>query len=329
MPDGVSGPSGRQVDRRRGRPAARGRARDAADLGPALRAGSYPARRRCTPALLAVRHRPAGGDAPAGADGVPPADAARIAVARDPAAGARPARRRAVRPAGRARPAAGGSHRARPAGGPGGRVLALPGASPRSAGWPGRRWRWTRAPSAAPWSGRCRSTASSRPGTSCSARSWSRSASGGPPPARASRWSTCSPRPRAACCAALTDAPEPRNGRPVLLACTPGELHSLPLSALAAALAEHGIGVRLLGGGLPAGALAAAVRRTGPARWWCGRSSRARRTSGAGAAAAAAPAGRGAGRRRRLGRAGRCRPGSTYASDLTAAVALIGRAVGA
>ena len=31
----------------------------------------------------------------------------------------------------------------------------------------------------------------------------------------------------------VTDAPEPRNGRPVLLACTPGELHSLPLSALA------------------------------------------------------------------------------------------------
>ena len=61
------------------------------------------------------------------------------------------------------------------------------------------------------------------------------------------------------------DAPEPRNGRPVLLACTPGELHSLPLSALAAALAEHGIGVRLLGGELPGRALAAAVRRTGPA----------------------------------------------------------------
>jgi len=62
-----------------------------------------------------------------------------------------------------------------------------------------------------------------------------------------------------------TDTPEPRNGRPVLLACAPDESHSLPLAALAAALAERGIGVRLLGGGLPATALAAAVRRTGPA----------------------------------------------------------------
>jgi DNA-binding transcriptional MerR regulator len=62
-----------------------------------------------------------------------------------------------------------------------------------------------------------------------------------------------------------TDAPEPRNGRPVLLTCAPGEMHSLPLAALEAALAEHGIGARLLGSGLPAAALAAAVRRTGPA----------------------------------------------------------------
>jgi DNA-binding transcriptional MerR regulator len=61
------------------------------------------------------------------------------------------------------------------------------------------------------------------------------------------------------------DAPEPRNGRPVLLACVPDESHTLPLAALAAALAEQGIGARLLGSGLPATALAAAVRRTGPA----------------------------------------------------------------
>jgi hypothetical protein len=60
-------------------------------------------------------------------------------------------------------------------------------------------------------------------------------------------------------------APEPVNGRPVLLACAPGEQHCLPLTALAAALAEHRIGVRLLGGGLPEEALAAAVRRTGAA----------------------------------------------------------------
>jgi MerR family transcriptional regulator, light-induced transcriptional regulator len=64
---------------------------------------------------------------------------------------------------------------------------------------------------------------------------------------------------------AASSAPEPRNGRPVLLACAPDEQHSLPLAALAAALAEQGIGARLLGGGMPPAALGAAVRRTGPA----------------------------------------------------------------
>jgi hypothetical protein len=64
---------------------------------------------------------------------------------------------------------------------------------------------------------------------------------------------------------AVPPAPEPRNGRPVLLACAPDEQHSLPLAALAAALTERGIGARLLGTGMPAAALGAAVRRTGPA----------------------------------------------------------------
>lgn len=63
----------------------------------------------------------------------------------------------------------------------------------------------------------------------------------------------------------LPGAPEPGNGRPILLACAENEHHSLPLSALAAALAERGLGTRALGGGLPSSALAAAVRRTGPA----------------------------------------------------------------
>jgi hypothetical protein len=63
----------------------------------------------------------------------------------------------------------------------------------------------------------------------------------------------------------VSRAPEPPNGRPVLLACAPEEQHNLPLAALAAALAERGIGARLLGGGLPLAALRAAVRRTGPA----------------------------------------------------------------
>lgn len=52
--------------------------------------------------------------------------------------------------------------------------------------------------------------------------------------------------------------------RPVLLACVPGDTHSLPLSALTAALAERRVGAHLLGVGLPQAALAAAVRRTAP-----------------------------------------------------------------
>jgi hypothetical protein len=53
--------------------------------------------------------------------------------------------------------------------------------------------------------------------------------------------------------------------RAVLLASAEGEQHSLPLYALAAALAERGIDSRMLGSDLPYFALAAAVRRTGPA----------------------------------------------------------------
>ena len=56
-----------------------------------------------------------------------------------------------------------------------------------------------------------------------------------------------------------------RDHRAVLLACAPGDLHSLPLYALAAALAERGVGGRLLGANLPYDSLAAAARRTGPA----------------------------------------------------------------
>ena len=61
------------------------------------------------------------------------------------------------------------------------------------------------------------------------------------------------------------DVRELPGGRPVVLACAPDEQHALPLHALAAALAERGVGVRTLGPALPAAALVAAVRRTGPA----------------------------------------------------------------
>lgn len=59
--------------------------------------------------------------------------------------------------------------------------------------------------------------------------------------------------------------PLPGRQRPVLLACVPEELHSLPLYALAAALAHRGVRCRVLGAALPADALTAAVRRTAPA----------------------------------------------------------------
>ncbi|MGH3123874.1 MAG: B12-binding domain-containing protein, partial [Streptosporangiaceae bacterium] len=60
------------------------------------------------------------------------------------------------------------------------------------------------------------------------------------------------------------DLPGQVQHRAVLLASAEGDQHSLPLHALAAALAERGIGSRVLGPDLPYFALAAAVRRTGP-----------------------------------------------------------------
>ncbi len=57
----------------------------------------------------------------------------------------------------------------------------------------------------------------------------------------------------------------PRNPRPVLLCCAPGERHSLSLYALRAALARRDIGTRMFGAELPSAALGAAVRRTAPA----------------------------------------------------------------
>lgn len=56
----------------------------------------------------------------------------------------------------------------------------------------------------------------------------------------------------------------PINPRPVLLAAGPEELHTLPLYAIAAGLAERQISSRLLGARTPDAAIAAAVRRLGP-----------------------------------------------------------------
>ncbi|MDX2600415.1 MerR family transcriptional regulator [Streptomyces caniscabiei] len=52
---------------------------------------------------------------------------------------------------------------------------------------------------------------------------------------------------------------------PVVLACVPGEQHTLPLEALNAALGELGLPTRMFGAAVPAEALTTAVDRLGPA----------------------------------------------------------------
>ncbi|SCL38085.1 B12 binding domain-containing protein [Micromonospora pallida] len=57
----------------------------------------------------------------------------------------------------------------------------------------------------------------------------------------------------------------PTSGPPrLLLSCADEEQHTLPLEALAAALAEAGVGCRMLGARVPVPALVAAVTRTAP-----------------------------------------------------------------
>ncbi|MCS0603027.1 cobalamin B12-binding domain-containing protein [Streptomyces sp. LP11] len=63
----------------------------------------------------------------------------------------------------------------------------------------------------------------------------------------------------------LPHAADPVGGDPVVLACVPGEQHSLPLEALEAALEGQGVPTRMLGAAVPVEALLACVRRTGPA----------------------------------------------------------------
>ncbi|MFG2647867.1 MerR family transcriptional regulator [Streptomyces sp. NPDC048436] len=57
----------------------------------------------------------------------------------------------------------------------------------------------------------------------------------------------------------------PSTTAPLVLACVPGEQHSLPLEALSAALGELGVPQRMFGAAVPVEAVSAAVRRTGPA----------------------------------------------------------------
>lgn len=65
--------------------------------------------------------------------------------------------------------------------------------------------------------------------------------------------------------AAAARAAAPAGPPRILLACADEEQHSLPLEALAAALAEVGAGYRMLGARVPVPALLEAVNRTGPA----------------------------------------------------------------
>ncbi|MET9490753.1 MerR family transcriptional regulator [Nocardia sp. NPDC006630] len=60
--------------------------------------------------------------------------------------------------------------------------------------------------------------------------------------------------------------PPPASGVPVrvLLACTRGEAHSLPLEALRAALAERGVGAHMLGADVPTDALSGTLGRLEP-----------------------------------------------------------------
>ncbi|MEV0391944.1 MerR family transcriptional regulator [Polymorphospora rubra] len=63
----------------------------------------------------------------------------------------------------------------------------------------------------------------------------------------------------------LGAVPRPAGPSRILLSCADEEQHSLPLEALAAALAQAGVACRLLGARVPTVALVDAVERTGPA----------------------------------------------------------------
>lgn len=64
---------------------------------------------------------------------------------------------------------------------------------------------------------------------------------------------------------AAFDLRYPYSSPTVLLACADEDHHSVPLHALAAALAEHDVPTRMLGTGLPPHAVASSSRRTKPA----------------------------------------------------------------
>lgn len=261
-------------------------------------------------------------------DGVPPSDAARLAVEQVPAPRSGDESSPPPGPSGRLGVVDGALVEPRTAGGPGGRVLALPGTTPDVRGL-------ARAAMALD-SGAVRAALDASLAAHGTITTWDDLLA----PvlvAVGERWATTGEgievehllaETAIGALRAVSVAPEPRNGRPVLLACAPDESHSLPLSALSAALAERGIGVRMLGAGLPAVALSAAVRRTGPAvvLVWAQIARNADPRLLEGLPVLRPPVVVLAGG---MGWRGRRLPSRvTYVSDLTTAVTLVGRAVG-
>ncbi|MEU4311981.1 MerR family transcriptional regulator [Nocardia sp. NPDC024068] len=59
----------------------------------------------------------------------------------------------------------------------------------------------------------------------------------------------------------LTNPPAAPGPRPIVLACTSGETHALPLEVLRAALAEQRVGAQMLGADVPTGALTDTLTR--------------------------------------------------------------------
>lgn len=186
-------------------------------------------------------------------DGVPPAEAARVAASapgRAPAGGPLPDR----------------EGRLRPRGGPGGRVLALPGADGVVRGL-GRAAMALDAPALT-------ATLRDQVARHGVVHTWEHVLR----PvlvAVGDRWASTGQGVEVehlvSDCAATVlrgvaeGARELPDRRPALLTGAPDDHHALPLHALAAALAERGLATRTLGPAMPAASVRAAVRRTGPA----------------------------------------------------------------
>src|SRR6202167_1291596 len=147
-----------------------------------------------------------------------------------------------------------GSRRVRPPGRPWLPNQRWPRSRRRSHPGPNRTWR-----RGARAGGRCRCQASCRRRAAWPGPPW-RSTVRRSPDCLIVRWT-----PAAARAARVGRIAEPLNARTVLLACADDEEHSLPLYALAAALAERDVRTTMLGARTPPPALADAISRIGPA----------------------------------------------------------------